>query len=152
MDEQHMIDLALCREVAETCASIRLRKAARAVNRFYDQARESSGLTGAQFSLLVVTALAGEPAMGDLATLLELDQTTLSRNLNPLKKSGLVTVLPGADRRVRHVRLTLEGRARLNQALLLWKQAQQQFVGGMGEAAWETLAAGLQAARRTVGK
>ncbi len=150
MDEDALIDLSVCREAAEGCAAQRLHRAARAVNRFYDRVREPAGLTGAQFSLLVTLALAGEPAVGDLAERLELDQTTLSRTLRPLRQAGLLTVQPGADRRVRHVRLTLAGRARLDQALRLWRQAQRQFLDALGPQTGQALADSLRAARRAV--
>ena len=148
--DANILDLALCREVAATCAAIKLRKTAMLVGRRFDQKRRVTGLTGTQFSLLVALALAGSPAMSRLAGMLSLDQTTLSRNLKPLRKKGLVEVTPGRDRRVRNVSLALEGRHKLNEALLLWGEAQAEFVERLGPERWETLAKHLSMAQNAV--
>lgn len=152
MGDGAKVDLSLCREVAETCASIRLRKTARTVNRFYEKVQQPAELSGTQFSLMVITALAGNPRVGDLAALLDLDQTTLSRNLKRLKNRELISILPGEDRRERRIRLTEAGRIGLNHALELWKDAQKTFLAGIGQDNWERLESGLTAARDAVQK
>ncbi len=139
------LDLALCRQVAEQCAAIKLRRAARLVNQQYDRMRRPAGLTGPQFSLLVALALAGSPTVTQLARLLELDQTTLSRTVRPLEKGALLKFGQGPDRRTRTVSLTERGVARLSAALRLWRESQTQLLARFGAARWADLSDHLKA-------
>ena len=64
---------------------------------------------------------------------LELDRTTLTRNLKPLAQQGLLTIAPGSDQRTRVVALTPKGEAALLKVLPLWEQTQAYMVAGIGE-------------------
>ena len=97
------------REVARACACANLRKAARAVTQLYDAALAPSGLKATQFTLLVTSRLSGEATINGLAERMAMDRTTLSRNLKPLVRDGLLEVSPGGDGRTRLVRISLEG-------------------------------------------
>lgn len=77
--------------------------------------------------------------LSGLAEVLAMDGTTLSRNLRPLEKAGLVEIgrLP-SDRRVRLVELTSAGRRLIEDALPLWQRAHERVVAFLGpEAAAE---------------
>ncbi len=99
------------------CTCFGLRKAARAVTQMYDQALKPSGLRATQLSLLAVTERAGPRRMAEIAELLVMDRTTLTRNLKPLLDRGLLKSIEGSDRRRRPIAITAEGRAALAQAL-----------------------------------
>jgi DNA-binding MarR family transcriptional regulator len=106
------------------CICVNLRRAARAMTTLYDGALAAAGVKVTQFSLLRAVQR-NEPApINVLAEDLDLDRTTLARNLDPLQRDGFVELAPGADRRVTEVRLTRKGRAALSKALPLWHQAQ----------------------------
>ena len=62
-----------------------------------------------------------------------MDRTTLTRNLTPLKRDGLIRVQPGADRREREVTLTAAGWDILAKAMPLWEQAQGRITKGLGQ-------------------
>ncbi len=63
--------------------------------------------------------------MGTISTLLAMDRTTLTANLKPLERRGLVKVaVDQADRRSRLMVLTPGGRRLLAKAMPLWKRAQ----------------------------
>lgn len=132
--------------VASECTAARLRSASRAISRFYDEVLAPSGLRGTQFSLLVALSLTGQAPVLRLADELGLDRTTMTRNLAPLERDGLVGSVPGADRRVRLIALTDAGRRRLAKALPLWEKAQHRIVETLGERRWRELLAALQAA------
>ena len=70
-----------------------------------------------------------------------MDRTTLTRNLKPLERDGLIQIEPGQDQRERMVKLTEAGRDRLAQAFPLWQQAQVQVVEALGQQDWEHLLA-----------
>jgi DNA-binding MarR family transcriptional regulator len=132
--------------VATQCTAAKLRQASHSMSRFYDEILEPSGLRGTQFSLLVALSLMGEVPLLRLAEERGLDRTTMTRNLAPLERDGLVASVPGSDRRVRLIRLTEEGRRRLAAALPLWETAQRQIIDTLGERRWRELFTALQAA------
>lgn len=93
---------------------------------------QAAGIGAVQFGMMSV--LAGRPGITvtDLAHALDLDRTTLTRNLKPLSKAKLVEVGPGRDHRSRAVSLTGEGRARLAAAHASWRQAQAELEARLG--------------------
>lgn len=111
------------------CACFNLRRAARRLSQAYDRALKPIGLQGPQFSLLAVLDKAGAGegiTMQELAALLGMDRTTLTRNLAVAERRGWARVVEGADRRERRVRSTAAGRAKLKAALPLWRAAQER--------------------------
>lgn len=134
-----------CLVVARECTAASLRRASRAVGRIYDEAMAPSGLRGTQFSLLIALSLTGETPVNRLADELGLDRTTMTRNLAPIERDGLIESVEGPDRRVRLVRLTQEGQRLLARALPLWEKAQQRVVDAFGRRRWKELMIGLEA-------
>jgi DNA-binding MarR family transcriptional regulator len=109
--------------VRDTCLCLHLQRAARAVARRFDQALRPFGITNGQFSLMMSLNRPEPPTMGDVATLLAMDRTTLTAALKPLERHGLVTVgVDLADKRSRRLALTAEGRVRLAKAVPIWKR------------------------------
>ena len=63
------------------------------------------------------------PSIGSVSALLAMDRTTLTANLKPLERRGLVKVsIDDADKRTRRLKLTAAGRALLVAAVPIWKQ------------------------------
>lgn len=146
--------LEICVDAAVDCVWRNFRGASRALTQFYDAMLEPSGLRVTQVSLLVGLYLsggAGGATMSRLARDLVIDRTTLTRNLKPLARRGLVAIERGSDRRTRRVALTPEGRAALAAALPLWRKAQERVLASLGEPRWSRLfneiAATVDAAR-----
>ncbi len=138
-------ETAMCAEVASSCALLHLRKASRAVTRLYDEALSPSRLKGTQFGLLAAVTFVGEASMTQLAEALAMDRTTLTRNLKPLVRAGLITTGREKDQRLRVVTVTERGRRRIREAYPLWEEAQSTVVKGLGPKAWENLRTGLTA-------
>jgi len=131
-------------EAARFCACFNLRKTARAITQFYNAILQPSGLLATQFTLLAILARDNPTPISALADALGMDRTTLSRNLKPLQRDGLLQVAPDdTDHRIQLVTLTTAGRAALVAALPLWQQAQQQLVGQLGAERFPTLLADL---------
>ena len=135
-------------QVATECGNFKLRKASRVVTRVYARFTRESGLKPSQFSLLVALSLQGPLGMGALAEIMAMERTTLTRNLRPLEKQGLVEVAPGADRRTREVACTPAGRRCLEQALPAWRQAQAYMAAELGRERWQALRGLLDDASR----
>ena len=130
------------------CTSFNLRKAARAVTQFYDDALRASGLKSTQFSLLAAASVAGTVPISRLADEMAMDRTTLTRNLKPLETEGLLRIEAGADRRVRNVTVTPEGEALLERAIPMWRYAQTRMIDRMGDERWAELLREFQSVRR----
>ncbi|TIQ32007.1 MAG: winged helix-turn-helix transcriptional regulator [Mesorhizobium sp.] len=115
------------------CNNATLRRAARRLGRFYDDALAPSGLKGTQFGLLFQIHAGGEPAMGAIAEELIMDLSALGHTLKPLIRDGYVeTFADKDDRRIKRVRLTPQGQAKLDEAIKLWSAAQRQFEDMVG--------------------
>ena len=125
--------------IASNCACFNVRKAARAVTQLYDNILKPTGLRGTQFTLLIALSRRGKVGISQLADALVMERTTLTRNLKPLEKQGLVVVAEGADRRTRAVMITPEGRNRLKDATPYWEQAQEVIAHGLGEKGMNSL-------------
>ncbi len=125
------------------CACFNTRKAARAVTRFYDDMLAPSGLKATQLTMLGAISISGPTRMSELADMLALDKTTLTRNLKLLEAGGLIAIAAGADRRVRVVALTRAGANAVDRALPRWREAQRRMVEHLGEARWRRLVADL---------
>jgi DNA-binding MarR family transcriptional regulator len=120
--EQHL-PFAITVEVRDTCLCLHLQRATRAVARRFDAALRPLNLTNGQFSLLMSLNREDPPSIGGVSALLAMDRTTLTANLKPLERRGLVRVsIDDADKRARRLKLTSAGRALLVAALPIWKQ------------------------------
>lgn len=137
--------------MADDCLCFRVRRVSRALTRLYDEALRPLDIRATQLTVLNAVALLEErhAPMSEVADVLAMDVTTLSRNVRPLKVAGLVRIERSPeDRRVRIVRLTAEGRRMLERALPLWKEAHGRVVEVLGPALADELKAGFDAAVR----
>lgn len=116
------------------CTSFKLRQLTRRVSQHYDHIVSQAGLKTTQYSLLSNLARLGPIRPGDLASQMEMDASTLTRNLQPLVLQGWVDVGPGDDARSRIVALTGAGRAKQVAAQRAWKQAQLALNEQLGTA------------------
>ena len=122
-----------------SCTFSKVRKASRAISQVYDAALQPVNLKATQFTVLATLSKQGPSPLSQLADVMVMDRTTLTRNLQPLLKRKLVDSTPGEDRRVRNVKLTAQGKRLLDQALPLWREAQGRSVGAMGKTRWKRL-------------
>jgi DNA-binding MarR family transcriptional regulator len=122
-----------------------VRRADRALTRIYDEALQPSGLLTTQYALLSTLARAGEPMLHRaLAEAQLMSPATLSRNLKPLQRDGLLRIAPGKDRRTRYVELTSTGHDALERARPLWRAVQAQVRETAGVERIEVLVRELQ--------
>jgi DNA-binding MarR family transcriptional regulator len=123
MSKRDELAYEITHQVRDTCLCLHVQRAARAVARRFDEALRPLALTNGQFSLLMSLNRPEPPSIGSVAALLAMDRTTLTANLKPLERRGLVTVTVGeADKRSRRMTLTSTGRALLAAAVPIWKR------------------------------
>jgi DNA-binding MarR family transcriptional regulator len=128
------------------CACANLRRAGRIVTQIYDEELRHAGMRATQFTLLQALVLAKSISQGDLAELLGIDSTTLTRTLALLRKKGWIVSRPGKDRREIWLTMSAEGARRYQRAEPYWESAQQRLRKALGENNWSTL---MSAAERT---
>jgi DNA-binding MarR family transcriptional regulator len=127
-----------------SCASFNFRRAARAMTGLFDRALKDSGIRSTQFAILTAVAKNQPVSIGKISEILVMDATTLTRNLNLLRKQGLLTVSPRGAMRQRFLHLTVAGEKALARAIPLWRKIQQRFVDQIGEDHWKALRSELE--------
>ena len=116
------------------CVCLRFRKAARRVTQIYDQHLGPAGLTITQFGLLGHLRSYPGIGIGALAETLLMDPTTLTRNLKPLERRGLIRMEPDPrDRRARRLDLTVAGLTAFRAGRPLWAEAQRHVAAMLGQ-------------------
>jgi DNA-binding MarR family transcriptional regulator len=136
---------AVTHHVRDHCLCLHVQRAARALGRRFDDALRPLELTQGQFSLLMSLNRREPPRIGDVALLLAMDRTTLTANLKPLHRRGLVQVRPDKeDRRSRRLTLTAGGRALLAAAVPTWMRAHAEAERLLTRSSADTLRATLR--------
>jgi DNA-binding MarR family transcriptional regulator len=128
-------------EVIRACVATRLRMADRVITKVYDDALRPLGLKVTQMSMLVVAEDRGLIRQSEVGAELQLDDSTLSRNLERMRANGWLEEVAADDARVHSYRLTEAGRALLDRAIPAWRKAQTEAEPLLGDD-------GVQALRR----
>jgi DNA-binding MarR family transcriptional regulator len=123
----------------DACTCGEIRRAARAVTLLYDKAFESSGLLSTQLGVLYVIYNSASITVSQLAGELDMDRTTLTRNLSVLERQGLINISSGKDQRTRIITITSKGTNSIANAIPLWNEIQRKVKQQMGEKAWHEL-------------
>jgi DNA-binding MarR family transcriptional regulator len=130
MQQEHMEALAVA---LENCSCSGLRRTMRLITSLFDQAFEPIGLRCTQLTVLMAAAMHGPVPIRDLAKIVALEASSLSRALDPLERDGLLVREIGKSRRSRDIRITDAGLAKIQQAAPLWAEAQAVFVAILGK-------------------
>lgn len=121
-------------EVMRRCAANHTRMAARTITRAYDQALEPCGLTVTQFTILVALTQTSFDSISRMANQMNLERSSLSRNLTRLEERNLVQMTKAG--RAREIEVTDEGTAKVEEAYPLWKTAQEKVERVIGSERW----------------
>lgn len=130
-------ELSLPAQAPRGCTCAKLRRLSRRVTAVYDRELAGAGLRVTQYSMLgVIQREAGQGGMPltVLAERLDMDRTTLSRNLKPLIAQGWAELVSSdTDARVRLARVTAAGASAWQAARPHWKRAQLEVNRTLGE-------------------
>jgi DNA-binding MarR family transcriptional regulator len=129
--------------IASNCIAVRLRLLNRVVTNLYDDALRALGLKVSQLSILVVTGKLGLARPAEVCALLQLDASTLSRNVERMRAKGWFETVPGDDARTQPFQLSVKGKLLLERAAPAWQQAQRkagELLGKEGVALLDTAA------------
>jgi DNA-binding MarR family transcriptional regulator len=114
------------------CYCATLRQAARAVTTLYEGVLADSGLHATQYTVLQVLTRVSNLTTTQIADAIGIDQTTATRTLALVRKSGLVMDAPGSDRRERRWVLTAAGEGVVRKLNPAWEAAQRAFEKRIG--------------------
>src|SRR4029078_4144332 len=107
MSTRDALTLEITHHVRDNCLCLHVQRAARALARRFDEALRPLDLTHGQFSLLMSLNRLEPPPIRSVAELLGMERTTLTANLKPLERRGLVKVtVDKDDKRSRRLLLT----------------------------------------------
>ena len=84
-------------------------------------------------NILIVTARLGLARPAQVCEILQLDTSTLSRNVKPLQAHGWLEVVPEEDARSQPFRLTAQGKRLIEKAVPAWEEAQRQATELLGD-------------------
>ncbi|MBC9879883.1 MarR family transcriptional regulator [Bradyrhizobium sp. INPA01-394B] len=133
--------------VVDSCICLKLRMIARTTAVLYDAALQPTGLNAAQFSALRNIYRFVPLGVSQLAEVMLLERTTLTRNLQLLASKSLVELqVSEVDQRIQIPALTDAGIETLKAAVPKWRLAQRRLLGGLGTAGWNEILATLRAA------
>jgi DNA-binding MarR family transcriptional regulator len=118
--------------IARNCIAVRLRLLNRVVTNLYDDALRPLGLKVSQLNILIVTARLGLARPAQVCEILQLDTSTLSRNLKPLQAHGWLEVVPDKNARAQPFRLTPQGKRLIEKAAPAWEEAQRRATELLG--------------------
>jgi DNA-binding MarR family transcriptional regulator len=119
--------------IAGTCIAVRLRRLNRVVTNFYDDALRPLNLKASQLNILVVAAKLGLARPAQVCDFLQLDTSTLSRNVERMRARGWLEVVPDDDARAQPFRLTPQGKRLIEKAFPAWERAQREAIELLGD-------------------
>jgi MarR family transcriptional regulator, organic hydroperoxide resistance regulator len=133
--------------IVNSCICLKLRMIARTTAVLYDTAMQPVGLNSSQFSALRNIYRFVPLGVSQLADVMLLERTTLTRNLQLLSKKALVELqISENDKRIQIPILTNAGIETLKAAIPKWRLAQRRFLGGLGTDGWNEILSTLRTA------
>ena len=119
--------------IADECIAVRVRMLNRTITAIYDAALRPLGLTAGQLNVLVVIAKRGPIAPGEVARRLNMEKSTVSRNVARMRKNGWLTVTAAGSGSQQQLTLTWQGETLLTKSVPAWEEAQTQASALLGQ-------------------
>ncbi len=138
----------IAEETSGGCLATRVRQLSRIITRLYDDAMRPLGITGSQYTLLTQLGQQDGITAVEIGFSLDIEKSTLSRNLKRLLALGLIEMDPPAGRRGRGLHLTPKGQAMIKDAYPVWTEAQRRALSILGADSRSTLDSLLQSAEK----
>ena len=114
------------------CMCIKLRQASNNITKIYDKALNSHHIKLTQYSTLKNIKKLLTPSIQTLSNKMNLDRSTLVRNLNKLQKMKLISYEYENNSKSKVIRLTLDGNKKLSEAHVDWKKIQNSILKNLG--------------------
>jgi DNA-binding MarR family transcriptional regulator len=119
--------------IVDECLARRVLLLTRTISGLYNEALRPLGLTVSQLNLLVIVAKRGPISPGAVAKQLNMDKSTLSRNVRLMEDHRWLSVSPGPSGRSQSLTIEPKGRKLIETAQPLWQGAQERARHLLGE-------------------
>jgi DNA-binding MarR family transcriptional regulator len=136
--KKHTVDEAADR-IAGECLAVRVRLLNRTITAIYDDELRPLGLTVGQLNILVLVAKRGPIEPGGVARRLNMEKSTVSRNIERMRQNGWLTVTAAASGRRQQLLLSAKGKTLLAKSLPAWEQAQTRAKAVLGRGGAESI-------------
>lgn len=120
------------RRIGRECIGSRVRMLNRMITAIYDDALAGVGLKVSQLNVLVTATNREDTRPAELAKFLEMDESTLSRNVERMCARGWLRLEPDEDRRSHLIKVTEKGMALLRRSYPAWQRAQEEVTRRLG--------------------
>ena len=114
------------------CLCIKLRQASNNITKLYDKALNSHNIKLTQYSTLKNIEKLVTPSIQILSNKMNLERSTLVRNLNKLQKMKLISYEYENNSKSKVIRLTLDGNKKLSEAHVDWEKVQTSLLKNLG--------------------
>ena len=125
--------------IAGECLAVRVRLLNRTISAIYDDALRPLGLTAGQLNILVLIEKRGPLSPGEVARRLNMEKSTVSRNIERMRKNGWVTATSSGSGRGQELALTGQGKTLLEQSVPAWEEAQTRARAVLGQRGAESI-------------
>jgi DNA-binding MarR family transcriptional regulator len=135
MDKKAEECARIAEEMAAQCIAVRVRFVGRVVTSLYDRVLRKFDIKVNQASMLVFLTIHNGSGPSDIGTALQMEKSTVSRNLDRMRKKGWIEVGPRREGVSQVIRVTESGNRLLLAVHREWQKAQasaQELLGVKG--------------------
>ena len=136
------------KRVERECVVYRVRMLSRVITGIYDEALSGVGMKVSQFTVLVAVANREKARPAELVKILQMDESTLSRNVERMCARGWLRLEPEGDGRSHRIAVTDKGLALIRKGYPAWQEAQAEVTRMLGEDSVAALRAVARKLRR----
>ena len=119
--------------IASQCLAVRIRLLNRTVTNIFDEALRPLKVKVSQLNVLMVVAKLGPISPGEVSRRLNMEKSTLSRNVDRMRTHDWLKVSEGDSGRKQILEIGPAGRRLIEKALPFWKKAQAQTEAMLGQ-------------------
>ncbi len=119
--------------IGRECLAVRIRQLNRVITGIYDRAMQPHGIKVNQASILIVVSLAEKPTPGYICRKFRMEKSTVSRNIERMRKQGWIEVGKGEAGLSQVLTITTKGKKKLTDIYPKWEKAQKEVSGFLGE-------------------
>lgn len=119
----------------KNCLTFKAQRVARTMGRQMEMALKPVGLTNQQFTTLTILSSMKTVSVSDLADMMGVERTTMTRNIEQMRKKNWLEQVPAKDQRIRAYEITKAGKDLYGKAVPLWQAQQEIFIDTLGDEA-----------------
>ncbi len=131
MDEKQT--LKLIETVGRECLAGRVRKLSRVITGIYDRTMQPHGIKVNQAGILIMLSLVEKPTAGDICRYFQMEKSTVSRNVERMRKQGWIEASEGEGTLSQVLTVTPKGKKMLADIYGKWEKAQREVSELLGE-------------------